>query len=90
MRNKVPKRNPDIVWKKMGDEVVLLNPETGKYFGLNRVGSSFWSLVDGQVTVDQIIDRMLGEYNVERERIAADILELIGSLEARGLLLWNE
>lgn len=90
MRNKVPKRNPDIVWKKMGDEVVLLNPETGKYFGLNRVGSSFWSLVDGEVTVDQIIDRMLGEYNVERARIAADILELIGSLEARGLLLWNE
>ncbi len=77
----IPARNKDIVWRNLAGEAVLLNPHNGKYFGLNAVGCSFWEKIDGERTVDEIIDLLLAEYNVDRETLERDINELVSNLE---------
>ena len=89
MDKRIPRKNPDIVWEAMHKDAVLLEPSTGKYFGLNQVGRSFWQLVDGKTAMNDIIELLLNEYEVERVQLTADLAELTGLLESKGLLSWD-
>ena len=85
----VPMKNRDIIWRNMQGEAVLLNPVDGSYFGLNSVGCSFWEKVDGQRTIEEIIDLLLMEYMVERDVLIHDIKEFVHSVEDKGLISFN-
>lgn len=80
-------KNQDVIWREVDGETVLLNPVTGRYFGLNRVACSFWNRVDGKTTIDEIIDQILDEYEVERQVLSQDIVELVSILTEYELLL---
>ncbi len=84
--NQVPCKNENIIWRVIEGETVLLDPISGKYFGLNAVGCSFWEKVNGLLSLQEIADQMLQEYEVEEEVLTGDILELVSSMEAQGLL----
>ena len=86
MQKKIPKKNPDIIWKNVRGETVLLNPESGKYYGLNKVGCAFWEKADGKKTVSEIATLLLDEFSVEKERLIKDLEELMTSLIANNLL----
>ena len=78
--SRVPVKNEEIVWRNLEGEAVLLNPHTGKYFGMNSVGCSFWEKIDGQNTVDEIIDHLLEKYEVTRSVLEKDLYELIDAM----------
>ena len=86
MTEKIPKKNPDIIWKNVRGETVLLNPESGKYYGLNKVGCAFWEKVDGKKTVAEIATLLLEEFDVEKETLIKDLEELMANLIANNLL----
>jgi len=86
MMGKVPVKNEEIVWRNLEGEAVLLNPHSGKYFGMNEVGCSFWEKVDGKRSVDQIVDLLFGEYKVERNTLEKDIGELVAALEKNQII----
>lgn len=86
---RTPLINPTIICRHIDGEAVLLDPATGKYFGLNPVGYNVWQKIDGNISLQQIVDLMLTEYNVEREILTADVLELIAALEKNSLVSWK-
>jgi hypothetical protein len=88
--NRIPCKNPQVVWKNLQGETVLLNPMTGKYFGLTKVGGSFWEKIDGSRTAGQIADLLMEEYDVERERLSADLSALVQKLERQELITFAE
>ncbi|MBX3127657.1 MAG: PqqD family protein [Polyangiaceae bacterium] len=67
-------------------EVVILHLEDGVYYGLNAVGTRVWELVQSPQPVGHIVDRILEEFDVERERCVQDVSELISALASRGLV----
>ncbi len=73
-------KNKEIVWRNLEGEAVLLNPHTGKYFGMNETGCSFWEKIDGKSSLGAIIELLLDEYSVERSSMEKDILELAENL----------
>lgn len=83
---RIPDKNKEIIWRIVDDEAVLLDPQQGKYYGLNPVGCSFWEKVDGVKSTAEIINLLLQEYRVERDVLAKDIEELICALESKSLL----
>ncbi len=83
---RIPVKNKEIVWRNLEGEAVLLNPHTGKYFGMNAAGCSFWEKVDGKRSMGVIIDLLLDEYNVERRSLEKDILELAENLEKHEII----
>ncbi len=87
---KIPVRNEEIVWRNLEGEAVLLNPKTGKYYGLDEVGCSFWEKVDGSNNLGTIIDLLLEEYDVKRETLEQDISELADNLEDRKIISFAE
>jgi hypothetical protein len=68
-------------------EVVILDTESGIYYGLNPVGTRVWNLVQGEpLTLAEICDCVTAEFDVERERCERDLIELLGDLDSNGLI----
>ena len=82
-------RKAEVVWQELEGEVVLLNPKTGEYFGLNEVAGSFWEKVDGKKSLGNIIKELLEEYDVKREELEKDLQDLIEKMRPFSLILFD-
>jgi hypothetical protein len=72
--------------RRIGDETVLLNLETGIYFGLDAVGSRFLELLERNSTIAVAYRTMLEEFDVTPEVLEADLLRLSDEMRKKGLL----
>ena len=78
------KPSDDVLFQAVGDEAVLLNLASERYFGLDPVGTRIWTLLSEDPRLQQAFDTLCAEYDVEPAQLEADLLELIGQLaEAR-------
>jgi hypothetical protein len=80
-------RVPDsVAARKIGDETILLNLETGTYYGLDNVGSRFLELLErnGEIGAAHLV--LLQEFDVKPEILEADILRLSEEMRSKGLL----
>ncbi|MDP8924736.1 MAG: PqqD family protein [Chloroflexota bacterium] len=77
--------NGSVAGAELGDELVLLNVETGVYFGLDAVGADIWKLLAKGATESEIVDRLLAEYDVEPGRLRAELAAFLAALEDKGL-----
>lgn len=76
----------DVVFHDLDGEVVLLNLETGVYFGLDPVGSRVWGLIDGRRTADDIVAALTTEYDVDASTCTADVASFLAALRDNGLV----
>lgn len=80
-------RIPDhVATRKLGNETVLLNLETGIYFGLDAVGSRFLELLEQDGKIGLVHQIMLEEFNVTPKILEADLLRLCDEMRSKGLL----
>ncbi len=59
-------QNKKVIQSKIGDEVVMLDMDSGFYFGLNSVASIIWGKLEKEVSFDEIISDLLNEYNIDK------------------------
>ena len=76
----------NVATRTMGQETVLLNLDTGIYFGLDAVGSRFIELLENNGTLADVHRLMLEEYDVSSEVLEADLLRLSEGMCSKGLL----
>jgi hypothetical protein len=80
-------RIPDsVAARKIGDETILLNLETGTYYGLDNVGSRFLELLERNGEIAVAYRTLLKEVDVNPEILEADILRLSEEMRSKGLL----
>jgi hypothetical protein len=70
----------------LAGEIVILSLADSTYYGLERVGVRVWELLQVPCRVDAIVDRVVSDYDVSRERAEADIVALLDDLHRRGLI----
>jgi hypothetical protein len=76
----------DVLFQELQGEAVLLNLKTGVYLGLNQIGTRIWQLLQQDGTLNTVLEAILQEYDVTREKCAQDLLDLVGQMEKQGLL----
>lgn len=81
------KLSPDVVFRNLDGEAVLLDLASGTYFGLNEVGTRVWQLIEEGQDASAIVDLLANEYAADRVTIAADVARLIDELQSRRLLV---
>jgi Coenzyme PQQ synthesis protein D (PqqD) len=69
-----------------GREAVLLNLNTGKYFGLDSTGTRIWHFLVEYGSLSMAYNKMLDEYEVDAERLKTDLLRLVDQLAAHELI----
>lgn len=67
-------------------EVVILELESGVYYGLNETGSLIWNLLQSGKSLVEIQELILSEYDIEPEQCTQYILKLVKKLAAKGLV----
>ena len=86
-----PKRHPDSSFRPIGDEggLVVL-PGKAEVKVLNPAAIIIFSLMDGTHSLDQIVERVTGEFEVSRETAKADLNTFIDELASQGMLADGE
>lgn len=79
--------SPNATFQIVADEAILIHLNTGVYYSLNDVGTSFWNLMDGQRTIGECADTIAAEYSAPPEVVLGDLLELASELAAEDLAI---
>jgi hypothetical protein len=78
---------PDVLVQQLPeDELVLLDLVNEEYFGLDTTGTAMWLALTETGDVDGALDRLLGEFDVDREVLRDDLDAFVTRLCDRGLL----
>lgn len=75
----------DAVFRELEGESVVLNLETGMYYGLDEVGTCAWRAIEPKGALRQAFERVVQDFETERAAAEADLLELAASLVDKGL-----
>lgn len=77
---------PHVFFAEVHDELVLFDPEKGRYFGAGQVGGRVWSLIKEEKSVDGILDAIEMEFDVDRATCEQDILAFLEELRDAHLI----
>lgn len=78
---------PNVAATPLPGELVLLQLETGHYYGLDEIGSRAWEfLVRQGLPIADAAVKIGAEYDAELTQVQADLLALITSLERARLV----
>ncbi len=80
----------DVVAREVSGEIVMLDLETGIYFGLNAVGGRIWKMIEAQgQSISMLCDVIEAEFDAPRSDIERDIMALLSELTERKLITVN-
>ncbi|MBU0605107.1 MAG: PqqD family protein [Candidatus Omnitrophica bacterium] len=87
--DKVYSKNPDVVFRKIADECILvpIKNRVGDMeciYTLSEVAARIWELIDGRKSSSEINRDILNEYDVSPENAERDLRELFMQLEDAG------
>jgi hypothetical protein len=78
--------SPSVIYRDVSGEVVLLDLQSGVYYGLDPVGSRMWQLLMEQRSLDDVCSVMLEEFEVAGDVLCADLSRLVDELSSNGLV----
>lgn len=76
-----------VMARVVGDETVILDLQSGVYFGLDPVGTEIWKLLSAGTSLAGICTALLARYDVTAAQLEPDVLKLASELQSRGLIL---
>jgi len=82
----VLQRKPGLLFNQIDGEVVMLSIENSEYYGMNKVGSRIWELLEEPVRFSVLIEQLLEEFNVSTEQCIVDTANLLHKLDEKGLI----
>lgn len=77
-----------------GDYIIIPTGKTVLEFNgmitVNEVGASIWKMLQNEVTLEDLVQGLLREYDVEETVAREDIREFLNTLTERGILRNDE
>ncbi len=78
--NEVVKLKKNINVTDLSGEKVMIDFESGKYFMIKGSGNDIWDMIQNEIKVEDIIEKLLSEYDVSREECTRSVMEFLGNL----------
>jgi coenzyme PQQ synthesis protein D (PqqD) len=76
----------DVMFRELDGEAVLLNLESGKYYGLDAVGLRIWQFVQQTPLLRSVWQSMQDEFDAPADALHRDLLTFIDELSTEGLI----
>lgn len=76
-------RNAALIEAEIDGDVVMMDPETGDYYGLSSVARRIWQLLERPQNKEELIASLVKEYNVPEETCRRDVSEFISKLTSK-------
>ncbi len=76
----------EVLHREVDGEVVLLNLESGVYFGLDPVGARMWAVLTQHLSLRLSYEALLEEFDVDPGQLERDLAALLTALGQHGLI----
>ena len=63
----VERNETELISTRLGDDMVLMNTNSGDYVGMNAVGTDMWQLLAAPLSIDEILSRIVNMYDVDEQ-----------------------
>ena len=83
----VLKRSDNAAFEVVAGEAILIRLDTGTYFSLNKIGTEFWEMLDGEQSIGDHAAVIAKRYEVDTAMVLADLLELAGKMAVDDLVI---
>ena len=86
MNNARYRRSRDALHADVGQDVVALQVNRGQCFGMEKVTADVWKLLEEELTLAEICDRLHQDYDVDEATCRTDVEKLLALLTEEGLV----
>jgi hypothetical protein len=80
-------RKPGMLFNEIDGEVVMLSIENSEYYGMDKVGSRIWQLLEKPMTFKELVTILMDEYEVAEEQCRVDTLGFVKKMTDKKLLI---
>lgn len=70
----------------VGDELVLLNLDTGDYLGFNRVAAVIWTMLEHPVKIADLEKQLRSRYDIDSDTCRNETMDFLHRISRLGLL----
>lgn len=79
-----------VIETAIDDEIVALSIERGTCYGMNRVASRIWALLEKPIRIGDLCATLVATYKVDPDICERQVLDLLEELRAEGLIVTLE
>lgn len=83
MKARIPQH---VVYRSLVFETVMLNVQTGKYYGLNQTAGRMLELLERGNDFEAIVVQLAAEFEAPEDTVRRDFLALCSDLAEKGLI----
>jgi hypothetical protein len=80
-------RSDGLLTTHVDGEVLAMSIDNGACYGLDRIATRVWELIERPIRIDAICTALEAEFEVSPAICRRDVTELLGTLLARGILI---
>lgn len=77
----------DAVFRELDGESVILQLQSGTYFGLDPVGTRLWRILEAEGSLRRVSEIALLEFDTTAEVLEQDLIDLVTALEQKALVV---
>ncbi len=85
-----PRIAPDLIWRLLDDNAVVVSPRVGEVRVLNGIGTVIWQQLIEQHSQEEIVSHLVDTYSVDRLQAEKDLHQFLEDLTERGVLVWEK
>lgn len=74
---------------KLGDEIVMMNMETGDFISMNTVGADIWDLSEHPVFVKDLIQKLVSLYRIDEIQCASETISFLQNSIEQNIFIYN-
>ncbi len=87
-RKKSPQIAPQVIWRQLDENAVVVSPKVGKVRVLNGSGTLVWQMLAQNKSLPDIRECLVQTYDVTPDQAEVDLQRFVMDLTQRGLLVW--
>ena len=88
MRDSYLKRAPNMAYRVLGGEAIVMDPSDSSLYSLNETATVIWQAADGTRTLREIVENDVCEqFDVEPEEALREAETFLAGLAGHGVLL---
>lgn len=76
----------DVEVTLLNDEKAMIDYNTGKYYILKGPANDIWDMIQTDITVGEVVDRLVKIYNIDVCECERDVIHFLNQLEKCGFI----
>jgi len=80
-------RSLDLLVSEMDGKIVMMNIETGAYYGLEGVAAEIWTFLENPSDVKAVCTHLQGKYEIDEKTCEEETIAFLNQMERKNTII---